>query len=111
MYRPNTIFIFSFWLWFTLNSTSNPTPAFTSNPPIIIGNENIFDKYSSVKATDDAQFGISPIRHAINILNIGSFAVREYSVSSPINSIMPLPERLRLKSYIIRQIILRKIWA
>ena len=48
----------------TLNNTSNPKPAFTSNPEIIVERGITPDKLSCVKITDEAQFGISPTKLA-----------------------------------------------
>jgi len=56
--------IFCFRFLFILNNTSRPAPAFANKPPISEPKLIIFDKYSSVIITDEAQFGINPINAA-----------------------------------------------
>ena len=50
---------------FSLNRITSPRPDPLLSPAIIDANEMFPDKYNSVKRTDDAQFGIRPIKLAI----------------------------------------------
>ena len=63
-YNKIVIKIFSFKFLFTLNNTSNPTPAFTKSPEIIMLSVTTFSKYNLVSITEEAQFGINPISPA-----------------------------------------------
>ena len=75
---------------FVLNSTNNPTPAFTATPEIKIGIEITFSINNSVIITEDAQFGINPISPAIIGPNITFLLIKCAIVSSPIYVITPL---------------------
>ena len=87
LYKIAVIFIFSFKFLFTLNNTSNPTPAFASNPAIKIEAVIKFSTYNLVIITEDAQFGIKPINPAITGPKILLFIIKLDNVSSPIKCI------------------------
>ena len=89
-YKIPTIFIFSFTFLFVLNNTNSPTPAFTATPDINTGIDITLLINNSVKITDEAQFGINPIKPATIGPNITFLLIKCAIVSSPIYAIIPL---------------------
>ena len=85
---------------FTLNSINNPNPEFTNKPPIIVPIAIIFSKYISVRITELAQFGISPIKHAINAPITGMSDIMLAIFSSPIKNNKILIAKLIINMYI-----------
>ena len=77
--------MFSLIFLFTLNNTIKPSPELTSNPPINVPIPIIFPVNNSVSITDDAQFGIKPIKHASIGANNLLFDIKFDILSSPIN--------------------------
>ena len=60
-YSVPTMARFSFTRWFVRNSTTRPTPAPAHKPATQEPNYRLPSVNSSVKITDAAQFGISPM--------------------------------------------------
>ena len=56
---------FSFFTLFTLNKIKIPIPEFTNKPAIIPPTLMIFPRYNCVNMTEEAQFGIKPIKLVI----------------------------------------------
>ena len=83
-YSRTVILIFSLTPLFVLNNTASPTPAPTNSPAIIVPTDIIFSKYICVIITDEAQFGIKPIKPDIIGPNIGLSSIKLAMVSSPI---------------------------
>ena len=72
-YIVESINIFSFLFLFVLNNTNIPIPAPVKSPDIKDANEIALLKNNSVSITDEAQFGISPIKLVKNGASILSF--------------------------------------
>ena len=79
-YNTAIIFIFSFLSGFTLNNTTSPIPAPVQSPAITEEKEIAPLRYSCVRITDAAQFGIRPIKAAIQTDTKKSFPYGEVQV-------------------------------
>ena len=86
MYSKQIINIFSFTFLFVLNKIINPTPAPVKRPATREAPFKMFSMYKFVKITEAAQFGISPIKLAINGPKTAFFDTKFAIVSSPITS-------------------------
>lgn len=92
-YNTAIIFIFSFLSGFTLNNTTSPIPAPVQSPAITEEKEIAPLRYSCVRITDAAQFGIRPIKAAIagwntvspsiiaEILSIPSMSIHRFKIN------------------------------
>ena len=103
-YNTAIIFIFSFLSGFTLNNTTSPIPAPVQSPAITEEKEIAPLRYSCVRITDAAQFGIRPIKAAIagwntvspsiiaEILSIPSMSIHRFKINVNTNKSFPYGE-------------------
>ena len=68
---------------FDLNNIIIATPLPVSNPAIVDDSDSMLFKYNSVITTDDAQFGINPIKLVKNGVNILLLLNKLLNNSSP----------------------------
>ena len=91
-----TINKFSFLFLFSLNKTIKPIPALTDKPAIIEPNVKPPARYSSVKTTEDTQFGISPIKIASSGWRMLFASSTEINLSSPMYSTNKPNKKLKM---------------
>ena len=80
---------------------ASPIPALTSRPESNAPLLNTPSKYNEVKAMEEAQLGINPTIAARMLPKIGRFKTRDLMVSSPINSMIKLMPKVKIKRKIV----------